>query len=116
MNCIDIGPVPHEENAAQTTDPDFAKKNRAECAAFKSQIVRAYGEPPAGCTLRTIGNPHDFGMYREISVCIGDVNSVEERDAAWDYAYRVESDRDQHLARWDATARVALGMPVEAAA
>lgn len=112
MEVMEIGPGPSEENVAQLgRDEDFTRKNIAECQAFKAQIVRAYGEPPEGASLRIYGNPHEFGMYREVAVRVEDCESLEQAEAAWNYAYRVEGDADGKLAKWDAQARAELGLP-----
>jgi hypothetical protein len=107
MEVITIGPGPHEENVAQIGfDPEFTQKNIAECKAFKEQIVRAYGEPPEGASLRTIRNPHEFGTYREVAVRVDEFGGTQ----AWDYAYAVEGDVDGKLVSWDEQARVDLGL------
>ena len=117
MQVMDIGPGPSEEKVAQLgVDPEFTRKNIAECQAFKAQIVRAYGEPPEGASLRVLGNPHDMGMYREVAVGVDGSLGVEQAEAAWNYAYQVEGDPDGKLARWDAQARKDLGLPEEVAA
>ena len=113
MEILEIGPGPSEENVAQLGGEDFTRKNIAECKAFKAQIVRAYGEPPDGASLRTLGNPHDLGMYREVAVRVEDCESVKQAEAALDYAYKIEGDPDGHLVRWDAQARAELGLPTE---
>jgi len=116
MDMVDIGPAPYEEECAQVGCDDFTKKNIAECRAFKAQIVRAYGEPPAGASLRNRRNQHEFGTYREVAIQIDDSQSMEQAEKAWEYANLVESDRDGKLAIWDAHARAELGLSSEVVA
>lgn len=114
MDIIEIGTVPHEEYAAQLgIEEDYSSRNRAECAAYKAQIIRAYGFPPEGVTLVTTSNRHEFGNYREVAVRIDGCHSADACEAAWNYAYQVEGDKDSKLARWDEQARAELGLPAE---
>ncbi len=115
MEVIDIGPGPHEEDVAQIGDEDFSHKNIKECRAFKAQIMRAYGEPPEGASLRIMGNPHEFGFYREVAVRVDGSGGLEQGRAAMEYAYRVESDKDGKLAQWDDHAKIELGLVAKVA-
>lgn len=63
-----LGPCPSEEEASQSTDPDFAAKNRAECQRYIAAIKRVCGEPPKGVALRIKAESHDYGTYREVVV------------------------------------------------
>lgn len=63
-----LGPCPAEEDAAQSTDPDFHARNKAECLAYITAIKRVCGEPPEGATLRIKAEQHDYGQYREVAV------------------------------------------------
>lgn len=63
-----LGPCPAEEEAAQSTDPDFHEHNKAECRAYITAIKRVCGEPPEGATLRIKTESHDFTSYREVVV------------------------------------------------
>jgi hypothetical protein len=89
---VEIGPCPHDEEAAQLGQPDFDAKNIAECRQFIRAIRIKCGEPPEGAELRMKSNPHDFGVYREAAVYF-DTNNEE----AAAYAYRCE---DEAPATW----------------
>ena len=49
---IYLGPGPADERLAQTTQADFARRNKAECLAYLQAIRRVCGDPPAGAALR----------------------------------------------------------------
>ena len=110
-DIMEVGPCPSEEEAAQVGNADFSRRNMVECRAYKEQILRAYGEPPEGASLRIVANHHEFGTYREVAVRV-DVAflSPEEAQAAWDYAYRIEGDDAGALRVWDDLACVMLGL------
>lgn len=90
---IYLDSCPVEEEAAQTIDPDFARKNKAECLAFIQAIKRVCGQPPEGVSIRIKEETgHDFGPYRVVVVRFDSSNQ-----AAAEYAYHVE---DNAPARW----------------
>lgn len=96
-DLLHIGPVPAEEDCAQLgQDPDFAKKNIAECERFIAQIRRHYGDEPEGAKVKMKSNLHDFGTYREVVVQYEVGNAAAEN-----YAFDIESDKLGKLARWD---------------
>lgn len=81
-----LGSAPAEENCAQTTDPDFATRNKAECLAYIKAIRRVIGPEPEGARLAVkLESGHDFGSYREVVVYFDGNN----REAA-EYASRCE--------------------------
>jgi hypothetical protein len=63
-----LGPTPPGEECAQLGSPGYHELARAECSRYKDLIVRVFGPPPAGATLVTVGNSHDFGTYYEVAV------------------------------------------------
>ena len=91
-DIIDLGGAPAEEDCAQLgRTPDFEAVNAYEVFAYKLAIIARYGQPPAGCRLKPLANPHDFGVYRTLSL------RIEEADeAVQTYAEAVENG----LARW----------------
>jgi hypothetical protein len=80
------GPVPCEEDTAQTgkTD-DWAKYQRIECEAYIQALRNAFGPEPEGARLRVKTESHDFGSYKEV-VCDYDGNV----EAAAAYASKCE--------------------------
>ncbi len=84
---------PAEEEATSTLDPDFARKNKAECLAYIRAIKRVCGIPPEGAALRIKEERgHDYGPYRIVTVTFDSSNT-----AAADYAHKVE---EQAPATW----------------
>lgn len=100
---LSIGPTPAEEDCAQVGSDSYHTKARKECEAFRKQMLRLMGEPPAGACLRVKTFPHDFGSYLELC-CV----FREDNEEATSYAYRCE---EASPARWDAEARKELGLP-----
>ncbi len=84
---IYLGPGPADERLAQTVEPDFERRNKAECLAYAQAIRRVCGDPPPGATLRIQENQHGvFGVvYREVVVEYDPRNQ-----AAADYACMCE--------------------------
>ncbi len=63
-DTIDLGGAPANEDCAQLGHtPDFERLNRLEVGAYRAAIIARFGPPPAGCTLVTLTNRHDFGVY-----------------------------------------------------
>ena len=100
---INIGSSPYDEDCAQVGTPDYHEKVARECRAFKGQLIRQFGEPPAGAAVGIKSFPHDFGTYHEV-VCYFDT----EDEAATKYAFSLENDAP---ANWDAIARAELNAP-----
>ena len=63
-----LGPCPAEEEAAQSTAPDFNERNKAECLAYIAAIKKVCGEPPEGARLRVKTESHDYRAYREVCI------------------------------------------------
>lgn len=99
---LEIGSAPYEEDCAQLGSSDYTERSKAECMAFKAQLLRQFGEPPEGARLRIKGCSHDFGMYYEVAVSF-DFN--DERAGLW--AFGVENNAPAY---WDEQARSELGM------
>lgn len=68
-DIIDLGGAPANEECAQLGHtPDFDKLNRLEVGAYRAAIIARYGPPPEGCTLISLTNRHDFGVYRTLAL------------------------------------------------
>lgn len=102
LDRLEIASVPVDENCAQVgVMDDYRQLALRECAVFKRQLTRVFGEPPTGARLVTISNPHDFGTYFEVAVEF-DTNNTK----AVNYAYKLEAETP---ARWDRIAIEELG-------
>lgn len=99
-DCLEIGSTPHDEECTPLGAPDYERRGRFECRVLGRQIIRMFGEPPAGANLTVKANPHDFGTYYELAVMY---DADNEEAARW--AYNVESNSPD---KWDATARAEL--------
>lgn len=96
LDYMTLGPTPADEPCAQVGSADYYERAREECARYKAQLLRQFGEPPKNASLRVKGFPHDFGTYYEVCV-VYEAND----ETACEYAYRLEA----HLpAKWDAVA------------
>lgn len=102
MDSIDLGAVPCEEQCEQLGDSYNPARARQECRAFIDQLVRQFGQPPTGASLRIKSNPHDFGVYLEVNVNFD--GCVEE---AVEYAFTLEKSTPQF---WDKEARKELSL------
>ena len=92
--------TPYDEPCAQVGDEAYRENVRLEFAAIKAQLIRMFGEPPAGAYLKSQSAPHDFGTYYELAVVYND-----ESEEASEYVSRVEND---FPASWDAEAKAFL--------
>lgn len=99
---IELGSSPAAEPCAQTTDPNYSEKARAECNLYRAQLQRHYaaahdGQPlPEGCRLVIKANSHDFGCYYEVAVKFDGTSR-----AAIDAAFWLESNCPE---TWDSVA------------
>lgn len=94
MDYLSISSCPSDEDAAQLgKDPEFDKKNRAECQRFIELIRKNLGVEPPGAALVIKANYHDFGTYREVNV-----RYDESSSEAFHYALLVEACAPQ---TWD---------------
>ena len=84
-----IGPVPCEEECAQTLDNDFHEKNRAECKRFKALIEKIVPTPENAYLKIHTENGHDFGSYREVVIMVEDPLSEEDEQKAMEYVQKV---------------------------
>lgn len=82
---IELGPVPANEDCAQTGDPDFRKKALQEGTRYIELLKRKFPGAPDSCGFQLKFFPHDFGAYAEVVVTY-DPND----EASADFAYNVE--------------------------
>lgn len=88
-DIIDLGGAPANEDCAQLGHtPDFDKLNRLEVAAYRAAIIACHGLPPEGCSLVTVTNRHDFGIYRTLGLKIDALPS--QRKTAFSYIEAVQ--------------------------
>lgn len=80
---LELGPCPPEEDAVQTTDPDYYHKAQAQCGRYIGILRSRFGEEPDGAKLRVRGFQHDFGTYYEV-VC------YYWNEEGCDYAFMLE--------------------------
>lgn len=101
IDHLEIGSVPVDEPCAQLGSEkyDASHWSRIECAVYAEQLRRVYGPEPAGATLYTKSNRHDFGTYLEVAV-----RYDEDDEAATDYAYKCEAGLDT----WDDISKAKL--------
>ena len=99
-DALDLGQVPSDEPCAQVGADDYADRARPECRAYVHQLVRQFGEPPAGARFRVASNPHDFGSYLSVEIVFDDSDQ-----AAIEYAFNAENNLP---AKWDMEARKEL--------
>jgi hypothetical protein len=73
-----LGSTPAEEDCAQTPQPDFTEKNKAECKRFK-ELLEKICPPPNGTCFHTEKEKHDFGDYREVVAMVDEdiANEIE---------------------------------------
>ncbi len=86
---IYLGPGPADEDLAQTTQVNFARRNTLECLAYMLAIRRVCGEPPEGADLRIQDNRHGLFdvVYQEVVV------DYDPRiPEATDYALKLEAE------------------------
>lgn len=93
IDTIDIDTTPIHEDCAQVGTPDYERRARLECEVMKRQLVRQFGEPPLGCSIHRITNPHDFGDYYSLEIRFRD-----DREECVDWAFEVEGNLPE---RWD---------------
>jgi hypothetical protein len=90
---IALGPTPCDEECAQVGDDDYYVKSREECRRYKELLLKLFGEPPEGASIRSKSFSHDFGSYSEVIVSFQVNNQIAE-----DYAYNIESNLP---AKWE---------------
>ena len=99
---LEIGATPYGENCAQVGSDDYHERAKKECAAFRNQLIRMFGEPPNGARVVVTSSPHDYGTYHEIAV-----RYDSNLPAALEYALKLEGECPEH---WDSEARRELGI------
>ena len=82
---IELGPVPANEECAQTGDPDFRKQAMKEGARYIELLKRLFPNELDSCSFQLKSFPHDFGSYFEV-VVIYDPDDEESVN----FAYNVE--------------------------
>ena len=97
---IEIGATPCDEDCAQVGSDNFRERATAESNAYLRQLIRMFGEPPEGASMRVKWFNHDFGSYPEV-VCY-----YESGDSA-EYAFKLEGNAPRE---WDGEARKELGL------
>ncbi len=90
---LNIEGTPIDEPCAQVGDPDYYELARAECQAFKDQLIRTFGNPPGNASITVGQNPHDFGTYLDLRLNFNDESEEES-----DWAYEIEGDTPYN---WD---------------
>ena len=109
---FEIGTTPAGEDCAQVGKDGYYEAARHEARVFIAQLIRKFGEPPAGAGFMVKGFPHDFGTYYEVCVFYqepdifddGDADEPEERPD-YTYALAVENAIPE---LWDAEAKQQL--------
>lgn len=86
-----LGPVPCEEDCAQTLDNDFHEKNRAECKRFKDLIEKIIPTPENAYVRIHTENGHDFGSYREVVLMVEESISEEDEKIIGEWSEKVNS-------------------------
>ena len=82
---LPLGSTPTGESCAQIGSRDYAKRARRECQQYIDQLIRQFGEPPAGVNFMTKTFPHDFGSYYEVVIWYTVGDPIQES-----YAFSVE--------------------------
>lgn len=78
-----IGPVPFEEECAQTLEADFTQRNIKECKRFK-ELLEKVCPPPNGAKFSIkVETGHDYGSYREVVSMVDMTISQEDEICAW---------------------------------
>lgn len=90
---LTLGSTPTAEPCAQVGQPDYMERTLQEGKRFIRQLIKQFGEPPEGASLRLKGFPHDFGTYHEVVVWYDD-----DYPKAVDYAFLLEAETPEY---WD---------------
>jgi hypothetical protein len=99
---LEIGATPYGENCAQVGSDDYHERAKKECAAYRNQLIRMFGEPPDGARIVITSNPHDYGTYYEVAV-----RYDSNVPAAIKYAFLLEANTPKF---WDSGACLELGI------
>ncbi|MDE3097558.1 MAG: hypothetical protein KGK07_16350 [Chloroflexota bacterium] len=103
---LSLGAAPSEEECEQVGPNYDVARARAECRAYRDQIVREFGKPPASARFVVRSCPHDLGTYLDLVIAFNAGDLI-----AADYAWACE---ERAPGEWDAVARVQLGLPESA--
>jgi len=110
IDYVYIGSSPGEERCAQVGNENYSNEARKECKAYINQLWRIIKDKkritldvaPAGFSIITQGQPHDFGRYYEVVIKI-----TEDNKEVWDLAIWVENNSPSE---WDNEAKKELGI------
>jgi hypothetical protein len=86
-DCINIGPVPCDEDCAQVGRDGYQEQAVTECNQFIELLRETFGDEPEGTRLAIKWFDHDFGSYCEV-VCWYE----KEDEKAREYAFRCENE------------------------
>ena len=92
MEILNLSSAPVCEDCAQVGSENYSARAKKECRVYREQLIRTFGEPPAGCSLVIKSFPHDFGSYYEVCAKFDPDDEV-----AADYAYNIENNMPETL-------------------
>lgn len=72
MAYTEFGPVPYDEQAAQSGTDGYTPRARQECQRLIELLREKFGPEPEGVTLQIGSNPHDFGTYYDVRAVYAD--------------------------------------------
>ena len=84
-----LGPVPCDEDCAQTLDKDCHEKNRAECKRYKDLIEKIVPTPENAYVKIHTENGHDFGSYREVVLMAEESISEEDEKIIGEWSKKI---------------------------
>lgn len=94
---MELGSSPYGEGCAQVGSDDYYDRARREIRAYIAQLIRVYGQPPDGVSLRIKSFPHDFGSYLE-AVVVWDGSDEQQTDYAMQLEAGVENWDEEAIA------------------
>lgn len=77
--------APPEETCIQVGVDNYNQLARAEAKKYINLIVAKMGQPPEGCHLKIVCNPHDYGTYLTVDIAYNSTEGME-------YALKVEAE------------------------
>lgn len=107
LNYLDSTPA--DEPCAQSVEPDFEQRNKAECIRFRDLLLKAY-PPPSQAYIVIKSQPHDFGTYRCVVTMMEEPICVEDEVFVIGWNDKVDS----CPSTWDELEALAQGISVEA--
>lgn len=106
-SSISLGAVPIGESSLAITSPDYDEARQIQmCLAYRDQILRHYGDPPAGASIFV-------RLSRIFNRLAGEViiSYDGDDDEAYSYALSVITDNRGALYVWDDEATAQIGTP-----